>query len=452
MKNETRDLSLYIHIPFCRAKCNYCDFLSFGGCSISEQREYVNALCKEIGAYSLIADEYRVAAIFFGGGTPSFIDAELIGKILEKIRETFTLSKDCEITIEGNPDSLTRDKLAAYRSFGINRLSIGLQSTNDEMLRLLGRVHNYDQFIAAYSRARKAGFDNINIDIMSGLPGESMESYVKTLGKVVELQPEHISAYSLIVEDGTPLAEDKESLSKLPSEELDRKQYARTKLLLRQSGYERYEISNYARTGYECRHNLTYWQGGEYLGLGLGAASYIKIWDDGMESMPESMDNVYLSGEMWENGVNIGYDDPQNDDPLYNEHRYIAKGINEKLTAVRFKGVDSVDEYIGRFSRFGSGWTDINSIKELINNYYTEIQVLKEKDMIEEFMFLGLRCIKGVSRNHFYESFGKSIDDIYGSVIDKYVASGHLISDGDSIYLSDMGLDVSNTVMAEFLL
>mgnify|MGYP002622838416 CR=1 FL=1 len=424
MSCMNRELSIYIHIPFCKKKCNYCDFLSFGGCRASEQREYVNALCNEIGAYSLIADEYRVVTIFFGGGTPSFIDAEFIGKIIDKIKSTFTLSNDCEITIEGNPDSLLRDKLFAYRDFGINRLSIGLQSTNDEMLSLLGRVHNYDQFIAAYSRAREACFDNINIDIMSGLPGESMESYVKNLGKVVELQPEHISAYSLIVEDGTPLADDEELLGKLPSEELDRKQYARTKLLLGQSGYERYEISNYAKVGYECKHNLTYWTGGECLGVGLSAASYMCFREDDIEH--------------W-NNVSFGADN------MY------YKEENDNYKSVRFKGVDNLDEYIGRFSRMGTGWTDIASIYELISSCYTEIQVLKEKDLIEEYMFLGLRCMKGVSRNRFNEIFHKNIDDIYGNVIDKYTKSGHLISNGDRLYLSEKGIDVSNTVMAEFM-
>ncbi len=426
---DKKSLSLYIHIPFCKKKCKYCDFLSFGGCSIVEQREYIDALCKEIGAYSLISDEYEVVTIFFGGGTPSYVPAEYIGKVIDKVRETFTLSENAEITIEGNPDSLTSDKLKAYRSYGINRLSIGLQSTNNEMLNILGRVHNYDQFVAAYSRAREVGFSNINIDIMSGLPSESMESYVKTLGRVVEMQPEHISAYSLIVEDGTPLAEDEELLSKLPTDEIDRRQYSRTKLLLGQAEYERYEISNYAKTGYECRHNLRYWTGGEYLGVGLGASSYMKL-DGGLEMKP----SVYDEYNVGEDEYNIG--EMTDNDAVY----------------VRFKGVDNIDEYIGRFSKYGSGWTDVSSVKELIGNCYTEIQVLKDKDRMEEFMFLGLRCIKGVSISTFEERFGKSIHDVYGKVIEKYSELGYLGVDGDNIYLSDKGIDVSNTIMAEFLL
>lgn len=441
----SRELSIYIHIPFCKKKCIYCDFLSFGGCDIIRQREYVDALCKEIGAYSLIAEDYSVVTIFVGGGTPSYIPAEYIGKILNKVRKTFTVSADAEITIEGNPDSLTADKIGEYRKLGINRLSIGLQSTNDEMLRTLGRVHNYDQFIAAYSRAREAGFSNINIDIMSGLPGESMESYVKTLGKVVELSPEHISAYSLIVEDGTPLADDEDLLSKLPSEEMDRKQYARTKLLLGGAGYNRYEISNYARTGYECRHNLRYWTGGEYLGVGLGASSYMKL-DIGKDYDTTFIDIEDEYGEDYEYEVKQRYGDDK-DIKLYEDNEN-----DGNLTAVRFKGIDNIDEYIGRFSKLGTGWTDVSSIAEYINNCYTAIHVQKEKDEIEEFMFLGLRCISGIDCREFEKRFGKDIREIYGSVIDKYVSSGYLVVDGERLHLSDKGLDVSNTIMAEFML
>lgn len=426
MNYKKRELSIYIHIPFCKKKCSYCDFLSFGGCGIGQQRDYIKALCKEIEAYRLIAEEYKVITIFIGGGTPSYIPAEYIGKVLEAVRQTFEVDEDAEITIEGNPDSLTKDKLKAYVGYGINRLSIGLQSTNDDMLKLLGRVHNYDQFIAAYSRAREAGFTNINIDVMSGLPGESMESYVKTLGKVVELQPEHISAYSLIVEEGTPLADNEELLDKLPSEEMDRKQYARTKMLLSRSKYNRYEISNYARKGYECRHNLTYWTGGEYLGVGLGAASYMKL------------------------NISFNYEQNEYIGDSYADDGYTGSDMI-KMDSVRFKGVDNIDEYIGRFSKIGSGWSDISSVEEYIGNYYTGIEVLKAKDEMEEFMFLGLRCMRGISIAEFRRKFDKDIYDLYGNVIEKYATSGHMIVDGDRIYLSDKGIDVSNTIMAEFM-
>ena len=313
MNNEIRPLSLYIHIPFCKSKCLYCDFLSFGGCRYEEQVQYVKALCKEITAYEEVAKTYRVDTIFIGGGTPSFLNEDLLEQVLETVRQTFAIADDAEITIEGNPDSLTKDKLQAYRSMGVNRLSIGLQSANDEILQVLNRVHNYDQFVAAFQSARQVGFDNINVDIMSGLPGEPTDSYIRTLAKVVRLQPEHISAYSLIVEDGTPLAQNEALLELLPTEEVDRKLYAKTKILLKNSGYDRYEISNYAKEGYACRHNLIYWTGGEYLGVGLGASSYLtvdmengtqeKIRFHGTENMEEYIARFLQSDGMQEMNI-----------------------------------------------------------------------------------------------------------------------------------------------------
>ena len=472
MIDALRDLSIYVHIPFCKRKCNYCDFVSFGGCDISLQKDYINALCKEIGAFSLIAEEYKVVTVFIGGGTPSYIPAEYIGKILEKIRETFTVDDNCEITIEGNPDSLTRDKLILYRKYGINRLSIGLQSANDEMLNILGRIHNYDQFVAAYSRAREVGFTNINVDVMSGLPGESLESYVKTLAKVVAMQPEHISSYSLIIEDGTPLSENDELLQLLPSEEDDRKQYMRTKLLLGQSGYERYEISNYAKKGYECRHNLVYWTGGEYLGVGLSAASYMKIKEYDIERVYNyandyDVQKVYDDENEYdiqrvyddENGYDIqrvnndknGY----NAERIYNEEKDYDmdnyEGANN-YTWCRFRGVDDINEYIGRYIKYGSGYFETENIKQLIADHYKDIEVLSKKDMIEEFMFLGLRLMSGISIEQFQKRFNVSIDDIYGKVISKYVGLGCVIKEGDRLRLSNRGIDVSNSIFADFML
>ncbi len=400
---KRRDLSLYVHIPFCKTKCNYCDFLSFGGCDYVQQKQYVHALCREIEAYRSVADEYVIRTIFFGGGTPSFMEASFVERIMQTVREVFELDDDAEITIEGNPDSLIKDKLSVYRKAGINRLSIGLQSANDDLLRVLGRVHNYDQFVAAYSSARQVGFSNINVDVMSGLPGETKESYVRTLAKVVELQPEHISAYSLIVEEGTPLYNNEELLELLPSEEMDRQLYAKTKILLKNSGYDRYEISNYAKNGYACRHNLVYWTGGEYLGVGLGASSYLTVW-------------------------------------INDEH-------HEKI---RFHGVENMDEYIGRFSNC-EGMRD-DTLLEFVEDYYKDLHFLKRKDEMEEFMFLGLRCTKGVSKKSFKERFGVEIESVYGKVLAKYIGQTLLIEKEDYIFLSDAGIDVSNVVMSEFML
>lgn len=448
--NTTRELSIYVHVPFCKAKCSYCDFLSFGGCDYSRQKQYVNALCKEIEAYQSIAEEYVVGTIFFGGGTPSYVEATFIEKMMQTIRNVFVVDERAEITIEGNPDSLTKEKLSIYRKAGINRLSIGLQSANDNILKTLGRVHNYDQFIAAYSSAREVGFSNINVDLMSGLPGETKESYVRSLAKVVELQPEHISAYSLIVEEGTPLYENDALLELLPSEEMDRQLYAKTKLLLKNSGYNRYEISNYSKAGYECRHNLVYWTGGEYLGVGLGASSCLNVWlkDEHFEKIRfhgvENMDE-YIGRFSGCDGMRE--DSYTNMFHLYEEEFY-----------------DDMDEYIGMINGMSLTGEEENSnmkryreyeenaFLEFIRDYYKDLQFLKRKDEMEEFMFLGLRCTNGVSKETFRECFGVELESVYGKVIEKYKEQEMLVEHMGRIYLSDRGIDVSNVIMAEFML
>lgn len=273
-----KELELYIHIPFCVRKCAYCDFLS--NPANQEMRDgYVNALIKEIRAYGEMASEYMVTTIFLGGGTPSILEGVQMMRIFESIRATFEISQNVEITIEANPGTVTRVKLQAYREVGINRISFGLQSVNNDELKMLGRIHTYEEFLESYQLARESGFDNINIDLISAIPKQTLKSWEETLQKVINLQPEHISAYSLIIEEGTPFAEiygegcsgEKE----LPSEEEEREIYKRTEELLGEAGYHRYEISNYAKEGKECRHNLGYWERREYLGIGLGASSLI---------------------------------------------------------------------------------------------------------------------------------------------------------------------------------
>nr|MCR4838898.1 radical SAM family heme chaperone HemW [Eubacterium sp.] len=271
-----RNLSLYIHIPFCVQKCLYCDFLSFDDVLYAKQLSYIDALRTEIRLYQPYADRYSVKTIFIGGGTPSILDESLIEAILTQVRSVFRVDRFAEITIEANPGTLKYTDLLAYQSYGINRLSIGLQSADDELLGMLGRIHNFDQFVAGFNSARRAGFRNINVDVMSGIPGQDMHSYVDTLTRVMEFRPEHISAYSLQVEEGTKLAADENLLGMLPEEETDRRMYAMTKKILRTNGYDRYEFSNYCQPGFECRHNIVYWTGGEYIGFGLGAASLFK--------------------------------------------------------------------------------------------------------------------------------------------------------------------------------
>ena len=261
-------IEIYIHIPFCVKKCDYCDFLS-GPSGPEEQSDYVQALLREIDAVKE-GKGRSVSSIFIGGGTPSVLDAGFIGEILNRIRNKFQIQNDAEITIEANPGTADYGKLQAYRDYGINRLSIGLQSPDDRELKILGRIHNYEQFLETYKKARKAGFDNINVDLMSAIPNQTYKGWEKNLRTVAELEPEHISAYSLIIEEGTPFAARQLNL---PDEDTEYNMYEATARILKEYGYKQYEISNYAKRGMACRHNVGYWTRQDYLGFGLGASS-----------------------------------------------------------------------------------------------------------------------------------------------------------------------------------
>ena len=269
MKNNRRiPLELYVHIPFCVRKCQYCDFLS--GPSDEETKDrYIEALLKEIRAAEHTED-YEIVSVFIGGGTPSALKAEGIASIMRTLQEQFFFCEDAEVTIEANPGTVDLEKLTIYRNVGINRLSLGLQSTDAEELKLLGRIHSYEEFLKSYEWAREAGFSNINIDLMFAIPGQTGEAWRQHLYQVAELNPEHISAYSLIIEEGTPFAE--QNLD-LPDEDTEYQMYEDTAEILERYGYRQYEISNYAKQGYMCRHNAGYWQRREYLGFGLGASS-----------------------------------------------------------------------------------------------------------------------------------------------------------------------------------
>jgi oxygen-independent coproporphyrinogen-3 oxidase len=385
-----KTLSLYVHIPFCARKCNYCDFLSFNA-EKELMDEYFDALEKEISKSGRGCKGRTVATIFFGGGTPSFADEKRVCGLLQKIREEFNVSDDAEISIEVNPASAMRDKLFSYREAGFNRLSIGCQSLNDDELKVLGRLHNSSLFIETYNNARAAGFNNINVDVMSALPGQSLDSYVNTLNRVLELKPEHISAYSLIIEEGTPFYD---MDLDIPDEDTDRAMYHETKRILKEQGFHRYEISNYALGAedddtFECHHNKVYWTRGNYLGLGIGAASMV--------------DNV------------------------------------------RWSNIRDIGTYVKELADAESSFAKIRE----------NVEELSTAAQMEEFMFLGLRLVQGVSVESFKESFGKDIAEVYGEVIDKYRDMGLLECVGDGkkyLRLTDKGLDVSNTVMAEFLL
>lgn len=327
---------LYIHIPFCVRKCLYCDFLSFSADEKTKEK-YIDALCKELMFIGKERCKTSLSSVFIGGGTPSVLPAGLIERVMECVKENFTLDRDAEVTIECNPGTVNEDKMKAYFACGINRISFGLQSVHDEELKKLGRIHSYEDFLGSYENAVKAGFTNINVDLMSDIPGQTVDSWTGTLKTICELKPapSHISAYSLIIEEGTPFADMAEDgRLDIPDEDTDREMYHMTSRLLSDYGYGRYEISNYAKEGFECRHNLGYWTGVTYYGAGLGAASYY----DGCRFTNTSEMPVYMDDPI---------DSWKLDEKLTNADKmseFMILGL--RLT----KGV-SVDEFRERFGR-----------------------------------------------------------------------------------------------------
>lgn len=378
-----KELELYLHIPFCVSKCKYCDFLSAP--SGEEQRQiYVERLCRRIRYWSDVIHNYgyEIVSMFVGGGTPSILTEAQITQVFEAVHKSLPIREDAEITLEMNPGTDVKDKLLVYRELGINRLSMGLQSADNEELKCLGRIHTYEDFRQVYQWAREAGFTNINVDLMSAIPGQTLESYEDTLRKVADLEPEHISAYSLIIEEGTPFYErygEGRHAEELPDEDIERQMYVRTGEILEDYGYHRYEISNYAKDGYECRHNLGYWDRKEYLGLGAGASSL--------------MDHI------------------------------------------RWKEPDHIGPSTG-----------------LVLEEREDFTRLRRKDEMEEFMFLGLRKINGVSEYDFYKSFRVSMDEIYKESIENLIKEGLLVREEDRIRLTDRGIDLSNYALSQFLL
>ena len=384
-----KDLSLYLHFPFCMRKCRYCDFLSWPA-DDEIRAAYVRRLAEEIRHRSreLSGEDYIVKTVFFGGGTPSIMSGDQMKMLMETIKASFEFSADAEVTCECNPGTVDAGKLKAFRAAGINRLSFGLQSMDDEQLAFLGRIHRTEDFVRNYEAARETGFTNINIDLMSALPGQSLESWEKTLLQAVKLSPEHISAYSLIIEPGTPFYDiygdeyfkDDPMLPPLPDDDTERAMYHLTGQLLAGHGFRRYEISNYAKDGYECRHNVVYWTMGDYLGLGLGAAG--------------------------------------------------------KHSGRRFKNTDDLETYMRTFAA---------SVTETFNRSL----------IMEETMFLGLRMMRGVSLAQFKARFGVSMEAVYGSIMKAWQDRGCLeVTPGSDpcIRLTEKGIDVSNQVMADFLL
>ena len=297
MNKTDKKFRLYVHIPFCIKKCAYCDFLSWSD-SQKNQELYAQALCREIGAYRGKFPR-EASSLFLGGGTPSILEPKLLENIMDSLYGAFSFSENPEMSIEANPGTVTQEKLRAYRGMGLNRISFGLQSTDNRELKELGRIHTYEEFLESYVWARQAGFANINVDLMSGIPGQTVKSWRRNLSRTLALEPEHISVYSLIVEEGTPFA--RRELN-LPGEEEEREMYESTAEILGQKGYVQYEISNYARPGWACAHNLGYWARDDYLGLGLGAASLVnnQRWNN-TDSMEE-----YRAGAQEPERIRVG--------------------------------------------------------------------------------------------------------------------------------------------------
>ena len=389
MKQDENLFGLYIHIPFCVQKCRYCDFLSFPA-GEDEKADYVTLLCEELEKRSTCFSDHSIATVYVGGGTPSCLSAEQMNRIFEKVKACYRLQEEAEVTVEVNPGTVEGEKLLAYRDMGVNRLSIGLQSTHDSLLKTLGRIHTLEDFLHTYHGARKAGFDNISVDLMSALPGQNKEMLRTTLEQVIALQPEHISCYSLIVEEGTPFYRMRDQMC-FPDEEEDREMYEMTGRMLTEAGYRRYEISNYAKEGKTSVHNSSYWKRVPYLGVGLGASSFI---EEHRFSNPSSM-------------------------PEYRQ--MVAAGLGkDHLQIWKMADPDTVT-------------------------------ALSKEDCMEEFMFLGLRMMEGVSEAEFMDCFGESVDRVYGAVLSELVRDKLLVREDGRIFLTGYGIDVSNYVFEKFL-
>lgn len=386
-----KKIGIYIHIPFCKSKCNYCDFISY----CNEQSlisDYIHCLEKEIEFKAMQikefakknSEEINIDTIYIGGGTPSFIDYKYITRIVNNIKKYFVIDYDAEITIEVNPDSVSLEKVEEYKKIGINRISIGLQTAKNKLLKEIGRPHNFEQFKIAYDIIKKVGFNNINVDLMIGLPNQNMQDVKQSLEEIIKLEPSHISVYSLILEEGTKLEKKvKNGEVSLPSEELERKMYWYVKEKLEQEGYMHYEISNFAKKGMESKHNVHCWNQSEYLGIGAAAHSYFNF--------------------------------------------------------IRFSNETNIKEYI----------KNIQECKFNKNQIIHEI--LSQEDRKKEFMLLGLRKINGVEIREFKKNFSQNPIYIFREQINKLQKEELIEIDGDFIKLTNRGLDLANLVWEEFV-
>lgn len=370
-------ISLYIHIPFCKQKCLYCDFPSFCG-KDNMMLSYAEALSKEIDN---IKDKV-IKTIFIGGGTPTYLSLEA-WHIIKKTIDNLCKSKDMEFTVEANPGTLDKEKLMLLKKMGVNRISLGLQAWQNEHLKNLGRIHSAQEFLESYNLARSLGFNNINVDLMFGLPDESLDQWKETLKQVIDLKPEHLSCYSLIIEEGTPLYNLYEAGKiNLPEEDTERKMYWYTLSFLKSEGYDQYEISNFSKKNFQSQHNRVYWEHENYIGCGAAAHSFYK-------------------GYRYKNESDIG--------------QYI-KLINDKKSAVIEKRLNTLEENM------------------------------------EEFIFMGLRLIEGISIDKFNNKFNISIFNIYEDAINKHKNNGLLKEQNGYLCLTPKGIEISNEVMSDFIL
>ena len=387
-----KEVGIYVHIPFCKQKCYYCDFISYSDKSelIEDYLKWLNVEIEEVGKgikldfENGLNDNVKVKTIYIGGGTPSYIDSKFIVSIINKIKENYILDEEAEITIEVNPGTINKEKLLDYKNIGINRLSIGLQETNNCHLKTIGRIHTYEEFIETYNVAKGVGFENINADLIIGLPNQTIEDIENSIEKLLNLDLKHISVYSLILEENTKLETLVNSGKlKLPEDDLERKMYWLVKNKLEEAGFVHYEISNFAKKGYESKHNLDCWNQKEYMGFGVGSHSYT---DD-----------------------------------------------------ARFSNIDNIEQYINNFKNG----------QDIDNLIFHEKQNKESK--MKEYMILGLRKIEGVKVSEFKNKFLENPIFWYKDEINKLVNKELIEIDGDNIKLTDKGIDFANLVWEEFV-
>jgi len=415
------NLALYVHIPFCIQKCGYCDFNSYAGYGPEAQRSYVEALMHEMDLWARRpeAAQMPVTSVFIGGGTPTVLDGELLAAVLRAARERFALTPDAEVTVEANPGTVdvAGEKLHRVREAGANRISFGVQAGQPHLLRRLGRIHTVEEVERAVAAARAAGFENLNLDLMYDLPGQTPADLRETLTWALSLEPTHISAYSLIVEEGTPFfAAQQAGQLDLPGEEAEAEMETILAELLGAAGFHQYEISNWARRGFECQHNQVYWRNEPYLGLGCGAHSYLQL-------------QAPLG--------NLGLPAP-------------------RLSASRVQGGCEVHTAPGKRGDHYRFWnlrtpTAYRNALEAGRLPVEAGEAVDEATEMAETMMMGLRMVSGVSEERFMARFGQQLESVYGQVIDRLQRLGLLERRDGAVRLTARGMRLGNLVWQEFL-